>query len=67
MVKFSYKPRKGNYDSVWFQEFLSIFYCYMVKSNYFYLIIDICLLAVIWYHISNNNNPKETIDYSEYK
>ena len=32
----------------------------MVSSNYFYLIIIICLHTVIWFQVSiNNNNNKE--------
>ena len=28
---------------------------YIVSSNYFYLIIVICLYTIIWFQITNNN------------
>ena len=54
----SHIPQTNNFHTVvWFQVFLSNTNDYMVSSNYFYLMIVICLHTVIWFEIMNYNNP----------
>ena len=44
---------KNLHTVVWFQVFLSNINNYMVSCFYFYLIIVICLLTVIWFHVTD--------------
>ena len=46
---------------LWFQVSLSCTYTSMVSSNYFYLIIVICLHTVIWIQVTYDNNHKKII------
>ena len=41
---------------VWFQVFLFDTNNYIILSNYFYLLIVICLHTIIEFQVSNNNN-----------
>ena len=54
---------------IWFQVFLSNTDNYMVSSNYFYLIIAICLYTDIYFRVTNNNTYliRASSNYSLYK
>ena len=46
---------------MWFQIFIPNINNHMVSSNYFYLIIFICLYKVIWFRVTDDKNTYEKI------